>query len=177
MDVDYSAEAVTWAAELVRAYTDSVDGNIGGKIVTILNEVGRNEAELRNLVASLAGVAGHAVMVIAAQIDALTVEDDPERRMARLEEQRTEVLAECARAVRAFRPAIVHFPAVTGAGESRVLRERRSGFDRRLGSDRRQRTRGNPSERINLQLYGERRVGVADRRSGIDRRAADGGAG
>jgi len=50
-------------------------------------------------------------------------------------------------------------------------RERRSGWDRRLGSERRQAAPGNPKEQINLRLFGERRVGVADRRSGFDRRS------
>jgi hypothetical protein len=52
----------------------------------------------------------------------------------------------------------------------RESRERRSGLDRRLGSERRQLPPGNAKEHVNLRLFGERRCGVPDRRSGIDRR-------
>ena len=164
MDVDYSPQALSWAVQLARAYTDSVDGDIAAELASILDEV-RDEAELRNLIAALAGLAGHAVMVISAQLDAnLGAEDNSERQLQRLAQRRTYVLEECALAVHDFRP-------VDPAGFNRV-RERRSGLDRRLGSDRRTRAPGNPSERINLQLYGERRVGAADRRGGVDRRQA-----
>jgi len=44
-------------------------------------------------------------------------------------------------------------------------------LDRRLGSERRQAAPGNQREQINLRLFGERRVGVADRRGGFDRRS------
>jgi hypothetical protein len=171
MAAEYSPKSVSWAAQLVRAYTDSIDGNIAAEVTAILKEIGRDKAELRSLVAALAGLGGHAVMVVSAHLDAsLAVEEDTERRRQRLEKQRTQVIAECARAVREFRPASVHLPAAPSTAGSTPLRERRSGFDRRLGTDRRQRERGNPSERINLQLFGERRRLVADRRSGTDRR-------
>jgi hypothetical protein len=172
MDIDYSPGTVSSAAELIRAYTDSVDGNVSAEVDAILKDVAGEDAELRNLVASLAGLAGHAVMVISAQLEAhLGIEDDPERRLERLAEQRTRVLTECARAVREFRPASMHLPRAGSAVLSRMT-ERRSGLDRRLGSDRRHRAPGNPSERINLQLYGDRRVGSTDRRSGTDRRSS-----
>ena len=61
-------------------------------------------------------------------------------------------------------------PLVEVAAILRENRERRSGLDRRLGSERRQLAPGNPSEQINLRLFGERRCGVTDRRSGVDRR-------
>jgi hypothetical protein len=171
----HSSRALSSAAQLVWDYTNSVDGDIAAEIAAMLTEVGSDEAELRNLVASLAGLAGHAVLVISAHIDAnLAPEGNPERHLERLAEQRTTVLAECAAAVREFRPASVHFPPPTGTAVSIRLRERRSGLDRRLGSERRQRARGNPSERINLQLYGERRVGMIDRRRSIERRLAAG---
>ena len=171
----HSSRALSSAAQLVWDYTNSVDGDIAAEIAAMLTEVGSDEAELRNLVASLAGLAGHAVLVISAHIDAnLAPEGNPERHLERLAEQRTTVLAECAAAVREFRPASVHFPPPTGTAVSIRLRERRSGLDRRLGSERRQRARGNPSERINLQLYGERRVGMTDRRRGIERRLTAG---
>jgi hypothetical protein len=51
--------------------------------------------------------------------------------------------------------------------------ERRSGRERRIGTDRRTRAPGSSSEKINLRIYGERRKGVADRRSGEDRRDED----
>ena len=53
----------------------------------------------------------------------------------------------------------------------RQNRERRSGLDRRLGSERRRLSPGNPKEQINLRLFGERRGGVPDRRGGVDRRS------
>jgi hypothetical protein len=174
MDVDYSPQALSWAVQLVRAYTDSVDGDIDAELASVLDEVG-DVAELRNLLASLAGLTGHAVMVISAQLDAkLAVDNDPERQLERLAEWRTNVLEECALAVHEFRPASMHFLPATDSTGVNVLTERRSGFDRRLGTDRRLRAPGNPSERINLQLYGERRVGVTDRRGGVDRRQAFG---
>jgi hypothetical protein len=61
-------------------------------------------------------------------------------------------------------------PLVEVAAILRSNRERRSGLDRRLGSERRELAPGNPKEQINLRLFGERRCGVADRRSGIERR-------
>jgi hypothetical protein len=61
-------------------------------------------------------------------------------------------------------------PLVEVAAILRETRERRSGLDRRLGSERRQLPPGNPSEQVNLRLFGERRSGVPDRRSGVDRR-------
>jgi hypothetical protein len=41
-----------------------------------------------------------------------------------------------------------------------------------MGSNRRHLPSPNPSETINLRLFGERRIGLADRRSGVDRRAS-----
>jgi hypothetical protein len=61
-------------------------------------------------------------------------------------------------------------PLVVVAAILRQTRERRSGLDRRLGSDRRELAPGNPKEQVNLRLFGERRSGVRERRSGIERR-------
>jgi ElaB/YqjD/DUF883 family membrane-anchored ribosome-binding protein len=159
----------------VRAYTDSVDGDVTGEADAILAEAGQDKTELRNLLASLAGLAGHAVMVIAARLEAdLGLGYDPEERRERLTAQRTKVLVQCADALLEARPVTIHLPPTYGIGAWPMLRERRSGLDRRLVSDRRRLAPGNPSEEINLRLFGERRFGVADRRSGTDRRRLTG---
>jgi hypothetical protein len=151
----YSSDALSRSTRLVSAYADSVDGNVGAEVGAVLDEIGRDRDELQNLVASLAGLAGHAVRAIAVRLEAdLGIESDPATRLPRLSEQRTKVLGECADALRAW----AH------------KRERRSGMDRRLAPDRRQLAPGNPKEQVNLRLFGERRVGPADRRSGLDRR-------
>jgi len=171
MAVNYTGRALSWSSQLVRAYTDSVDGNLTADVNAVLDEVLEHEAELGDLVASLAGLAGHAVMVIAARLEAdLEPEDDPERRNARLLEQRTRVLDECVAALREFRPAVLNLPAAT---DEAADREHRSGLDRRVGRDRRRLPPGSPSEKINLRLFGERRVGVSDRRTGVERRSTD----
>ena len=171
MSANYTGRALSWSSQLVRAYTDSLDGDLTVDVDAILDEVGEDEAELRNLLASLAGLAGHAVMVIAARLEAdLAPESDPDKRHARVLEQRAKVLDEITQALREFRPAVLNLPAAAG-GEI-PDRERRSNFDRRVGSNRRHLAPGSPPEKINLRLFGERRVGVADRRSGGDRRSA-----
>jgi hypothetical protein len=172
MAANYTGRALSWSSRLVRAYTESLDGNLTEDVDSVLDEVSEHEGELDDLVASLAGLAGHAVMVIAARLEAdLEPEDDPEKRYGRLLQQRTRVLDECIGALREFRPAILDLPAA--AGDERPGGERRCGFDRRVGSNRRHLPPGSPSEKINLRLFGERRVGVSDRRSGFDRRSAD----
>ena len=167
----YTNQAISRSRRLVHAYTDSVDGDLTDDVYGVLEEVGENEAELRNLVASLAGVAGHAVMVIAARLEAdLGGSDDWEERLSRLSHQRTIVLDECTESLREFRPAAIELPLAPG-GAPEV--ERRSGLERRVGSNRRHLPPENPSERINLRLFGERRVGLSDRRSGADRRIGE----
>jgi hypothetical protein len=153
----------------VRAYTDSVDGDLTADVDAVFEEAGEDEARVRNLVASLAGVAGHAVMVIAARLEAdLGVSDDLERRLERLAQQRTNVLDECGESLRQFRPAAITLPVAPSREAPEV--ERRSGLERRVGSNRRHLAPQNPSEKISLRLFGERRVGLTDRRSGTDRR-------
>ena len=56
----YSPQALSWSTRLVRAYADSGDGNVAAEVREVLEEVGSDNAELRNLIASLAGLAGHA---------------------------------------------------------------------------------------------------------------------
>jgi hypothetical protein len=85
-------------------------------------------------------------------------------------EQRDEVLLSCVEALREFRPASISLPPATNVGAWAAMRERRTGRDRRLSPERRLRPPGNPSETINLRLFGERRVGAPDRRSGVERR-------
>lgn len=151
----YSPQALSRSTRLVRAYADSADGNVAAEVGAILAEVGRDAAELQNLIVSLAGLAGHAVRAMAVRLEAdLGIEHELPDQLPRLSEQRTKVLDECADALRSWADR----------------RERRSGLDRRLGSERRQPAPGNPKEQINLRLFGERRSGVPDRRSGIDRR-------
>jgi hypothetical protein len=155
----YSPQALSWSTRLVRAYADSGDGNVAAEVGAVLEEVGRDHAELRNLVASLAGLAGHAVRAVAVQREAdLGLASDPDAPLPRLSEERAKVVSECAHALRSWAD----------------MRERRSGLDRRLASDRRVAPPGSSKEQINLRLFGERRVGVADRRSGIDRRNVPG---
>jgi hypothetical protein len=137
----------------------------------ILDEIGDDKAELRDLVASLAGLAGHAVMVIAVRLEAdLGHEQPSETRHERVLEQRDEVLLNCAEALREFRTASLQLPPATSLAAWAAMRERRSGVERRLAPDRRRRPPGNPSETINLRLHGERRTGDAERRSGVERR-------
>jgi hypothetical protein len=173
-DPGYSAQALSWATELVTAYTESVDGSLA-ELDAILRDLrrDRDDAELRDLLASLTGLAAHAVMVIASRLEA---DRRPEHEYEaepgeRIREYRTKVLTDCVAAVHEFRPAAVQLPPKTGVTAwLTTTGERRSGFDRRLGTDRRWRAPGNPSEMINLRARGERRVRAADRRSGIDRR-------
>lgn len=170
-DGSFSPRALSWSSRLVVAYTESSDGSVVGDVEPILEEIGDDKVELRNLVASLAGLAGHAVMVIAVRLEAdLGHEQPPETRLERVLEQRDEVLLNCAEALREFRAASVHLPPATSLGAWAAMRERRSGNERRLAPDRRRQPPGNPSETINLRLFGERRGGGADRRSGIERR-------
>jgi hypothetical protein len=174
-DPGYSAQALYWAAELVTAYTESGDGTLPAEFDAILKDLRRHrrEAELRDLLASLAGVAAHAVMIIASRLEADLPsrpgrESGPEER---IREYRTKVLMDCIAAVREFRPAAVQLPPkLDASARLTTTGERRSGFDRRLGTDRRWRAPGNLSETINLRAHGERRVRASDRRSGIDRR-------
>lgn len=171
MESDFLPQrALLSAAQLVRAYTDSVDGNLTAELDAILDDLEDGKAELRDLVASLAGLAGHAVMVIATRLETDSgVEADLERRLERVGELREEVLVECIRAVREFGPAAVQFPPPSRTA-MRGIWERRSGSERRVGTDRRRLPPGSSSEKINLRLFGERRVGRGNRRSGADRR-------
>jgi hypothetical protein len=151
----YSPQALSWSTRLVRAYADSGDGDVSAEVGAVLEEVGRDRAELRNLVASLAGLAGHAVRAVAVQREVdLGLASDPHAPLPRISDERAKVLSECADALRSWANA----------------RERRSGRDRRLAPDRRVAAPGSSAEQINLRLFGERRVGVPDRRSGADRR-------
>jgi hypothetical protein len=169
--IRYTGRALSRSIRLGLAYTDSVDGDVVTDVDAVLQEVGHDRAELRDLVASLAGLAGHAVMVITERLEAsLEPEQDPARRMERFSRLRTTVIEECAAAVRESRPAspllvprneVVAWDGVT---------ERRSGLDRRLGTSRRSLPANSPSARISLRMHGERRVGISDRRIGIDRR-------
>jgi hypothetical protein len=169
-DPSYSPEAVARAARLVLAYTESPDGLLAEDAQSVLSEI-THEDDLRSLVISLAGLAGHAIMVIAVRLEAdLGHEQDPATRADRVLEQRDEVLQACADALREFRPASLRLPPATSLAAWAAIRERRSGVERRLAPDRRRRPPGNPSEKINLRLFGERRVGAVDRRSGIERR-------
>lgn len=176
MESDFSQTALFSAAQLVRTYTDSVDGDVTAEIGAIFDDLGDDQPALRRLVASVAGLAGHAVMVIATRLEVDTgVEEDLEHRLERVSDLREKVLAECVRAVREFRPAAVHFPPPSST-MMRGIWERRSGSERRIGSNRRREPPGSSSEKINLRLFGERRVGRGDRRSGTDRRNRAGAA-
>lgn len=171
----YSPKGLSWATRLVLAYTESLDGLATRDVQAVLDEIGDDQAALRDLVASLAGLAGHAVMVIAVRLEAdLGHEADPETRAERVSEQRDEVLLKCVEALREFRPASLRLPPAENLAAWAAIRERRSGADRRLSPDRRLRAPGNPSEKINLRLFGERRVATAERRSGVERRHGTG---
>lgn len=163
-------KALFSATQLVRTYTDSVDGDVTQEISAILDELGDDTDALRSLLASVAGLAGHAVMVITTRLEVETsAEESLERRLERVSDLREKVLAECTQAVREFRPAAVDFPAPSGTS-MRGIWDRRSGSERRMGTDRRRQPPGSSSEKINLRLFGERRVGRGNRRSGTDRR-------
>jgi hypothetical protein len=170
MENDFSDRALFSAAQLVRTYTDSVDGDVAAELDAILDALGDDATAVRSLLASVAGLAGHAVMVITTRLEVETgVEDDLEHRLERVSDLREKVLAECVRAVREFRPAAVHLPPPSSTSMGGIW-ERRSGSERRIGSDRRRQPTGSSSEKINLRLFGERRGGSGDRRSGADRR-------
>jgi hypothetical protein len=170
MEGDLSHKALFSAAQLVRTYTDSVDGDVTAEISAVLDELGDDTDALRGLLASLAGLAGHAVMVITTRLEVETgAEESLERRLERASDLREKVLTECAQAVREFRPAAVGFPPPAGT-TMRGIWDRRSGAERRMGTDRRRQPPGSSSEKINLRLFGERRVGRGNRRSGTDRR-------
>ena len=172
---NYSSQALSLSTRLVLAYTESPDGLITEDAEAVLDELGDDKAELRNVLTSLAGLAGHAVMVIAVRLEAdLGHEEPPETRPERVFEQRDEVLLNCAEALREVRPASLRLPPASSLAAWAAMRERRSGVDRRLSPDRRRRAPGNPAETINLRLYGERRTSAAERRSGTDRRRLPG---
>ena len=106
MEGDLSHKALFSAAQLVRTYTDSVDGDVTAEISAVLDELGDDTDALRGLLASLAGLAGHAVMVITTRLEVETgAEESLERRLERASDLREKVLTECAQAVREFRPA------------------------------------------------------------------------
>lgn len=153
------------------AYTDSVDGDVATDVDAVLEEVGEDRAELRDLVASLAGLAGHAVMVITERLEAsLEPEHDRARRIQRFSRLRTSVIEECAAALRESRPASLLLAPRNDIVEYDGVTERRSGLDRRLGTSRRHLPADSPSAKISLRMHGERRVGISDRRIRIDRR-------
>jgi hypothetical protein len=170
--VEYSARSLSWAAQLVRAHADNDSEVLRAQVSAILEELGEDESALSDLIASLAGLSGQAITALAKRVDAndRQPDPDPQRRIARLAEIRSAVLVECAEALRQSRPATLPFYPSTVRRTAEATSERRSGFDRRVGSDRRHRPSGNPSQKINLRLFGERRVAVVDRRSGVDRR-------
>ena len=170
MEGGFSHRALFSAAQLVRTYTDSVDGDVTAEIGAVLDDLGDDTEALRSLVAAVAGLAGHAVMVITTRLEVETgVADDLEHRLERVSGLREKVLEECVRAVREFSPAAVHFPPPSSTS-MRGIWDRRSGPERRMGTDRRRQPPGSSSEKINLRLFGERRAGRGDRRSGVDRR-------
>ena len=170
MEGDVSHRALVSASQLVLTYTDSVDGDVTAEIDAVLDALGDDTAAVRGLLASVVGLAGHAVMVIATRLELDTVvEDDLEHRQQRVSGLRDKVLAECLGAVREFRPAALHFPPPSSTS-TRGIWDRRFGPERRIGSERRLQTPGSSSEEINLRLFGERRVRGDDRRSDADRR-------
>lgn len=169
--VRYTGRALARSIRLGLAYTDSVEGDVATEVDSVLGEVGADRAELRDLVASLAGLAGHAIMVITERLEAsLEPERDPRRRMQRFSRLRTSVIEECAAAVRESRPASLLLVPRKGNAEWDGVSERRSGLDRRLGTSRRSLPPDSPSAKISLRMHGERRTGVTDRRIRIDRR-------
>ena len=170
--VEYSARSLSWAAQLVRAYADNESENLRAQVTSILDELGEDEAALSDLIASLAGLTGQAITALAKRLAAndRQPDPDPQRRLEKLADIRSGVLVECAEALRQSRPATLPFYPSSVSATQEVMNERRLGFDRRVGSDRRHRPTGNPSQKINLRLFGERRVAVVDRRSGVDRR-------
>jgi hypothetical protein len=169
--VRYTGRALERSIRLGLVYTDSLDGDVASDVEAVLEEVGEDRAELRDLVASLAGLVGHAVMVITERLEAsLEPEHDPERRIERFSRLRTNVIEECAAAVHESRPASLLLVPRTATGEWDGASERRSGLDRRLGTSRRHLPPDSPSAKISLRMHGERRVGISDRRIGIDRR-------
>jgi hypothetical protein len=170
--VHFSVRALSWAAQLVRVYIDNADQTVADQVRATLAEVGDDEAAVRDLIGSLAGLAGQALTVAA---DALqSVHGEPggehERGQEQLSAQRANLLLACAESLRQPRntPLRLHPANKQPSREPRA--ERRSGIDRRLAIDRRHRSPGSPAEKINIRLYGERRALVVDRRSGLDRR-------
>jgi hypothetical protein len=156
----------------VRAYADDESESLRAQVTSILDELGEDEAALSDLIVSLAGLTGQAITALAKRLNAddRQPEPDPQRQLEKLADIRSGVLVKCAEALRQSRPATLPFYPSSVSATQEVVNERRSGFDRRVGSDRRHRPPGNPSQKINLRLFGERRVAVVDRRSGVDRR-------
>lgn len=170
MEGGFSNRTLLSAAQVVRTYTESVDGDVTAEIGAVVDDLGDDPEALRSLVAAVAGLAGHAVMVITTRLEVETGEEESlERRLERVSDLREKVLEECVRAVREFSPAAVQFPSPSNAS-MRGIWDRRSGSERRMGTDRRRQPPGSSSEKINLRLFGERRVGRGNRRSGADRR-------
>lgn len=171
-NVDYSVRALSWAAQLVRVSMENTDETLAGQVNATLAEAGDDEAALGALIASLAGLAGQAMTVATDALQSMEEEPerDEERRQGQLSAQRASLLLACAESLRqsGSPPPRVH-PARKQATREPSA-ERRSGMDRRLATDRRHRLPGNPTEKLNLRLYGERRTLVVDRRSGLDRR-------
>ena len=160
-----SSKTLTWSTRLVQAYTNP-DKDARAEVEAVLNEVGRDKSELRDLVASLTGLAAHAVLIMSEDSKWTDPVLFPWQRRAKALHQLVEVKeASSASAYRSHAGAVADSLPATVA-------ERRSGFDRRLTPDRRFRSPGNPVEQIHLRHTGERRGEVADRRSGVERRRA-----
>lgn len=160
------SQALARVTRVVGAYTDpDIDG--AAEVEAVLDEIGRDKAELRDLVASLGSLAAHAVTVLSENSSWSESELFPWQRRAKALHQMLEIsqASSSASTRRSWDEAVAEPTRPTTI-------ERRSGFDRRRARDRRFRSPGNPVEQVIVRRDGDRRHGPADRRSGVERRGA-----
>lgn len=153
-EILYTHQAVERAAKLAEACLEGNDPTDQATLVDALQEaleaVNGDPTRQRELIASLAGLAGQAVRS-AAHLALVISGRSADGEL--LPEEEANVLRECAEALHEQRKAV----------------DRRSGLDRRLTPDRRRTLDDSAAARVNQWLHGDRRSGD-ERRSGSDRR-------
>lgn len=176
----YTPDAIARATSLATAYTSTLNttdhGDVAAKVEAILTDVGADVEELRNLVASLAGIAGHAIQTasyLRLAAGGLQLNGSTQEALNAFEEQRAAVLYECAESLHELRRAKLPWALPQALSDvdddDDAPAERRSGIERRTALNRRRYAADSPPARVNHWLHGERRSGK-DRRGGADRR-------
>lgn len=152
----YTRQALERAVQLVEAYLGDADPADQAPLVAALEETfaaaNGNAAHQRELIASLAALAGRAAQTAASLTLVMSGRD---REAELLREEGKTVVTDCVAALHEERKAV----------------DRRSDLDRRITPDRRSSHDDSAAARVNRWLHGDRRSGD-ERRSGTDRREA-----